>query len=190
VVLIRISDGVNKFRRRLLLPGTGVVVAATLAYGVTQQLKSQEVFSDAAWKGLAAANLALLVSFCAALVGSSLVAVGYGLLVRRAGKDAELEEACKAVWVIVVRATGIPMEKVGVHVWSVRGFKGMQRLERRARFTIEKRKSTPVTWRKGKGAIGLPGGRTIPWLQTSSTWMPRRETELSFAASLPKSASG
>lgn len=56
---------------------------------------------------------------------------------------------------MALRHTSIPFDKLGVHVWVVRGFKGGRYLEKRATFVPEARRPTPITWRKRKGAIGL-----------------------------------
>jgi hypothetical protein len=78
VWLIRLTDAASKFQHGLLLPGAGLVVFCTVVYGVMRQLKDQEVFADDQWKGHAAANLTLVCSGIAVLVGSALVALGYG----------------------------------------------------------------------------------------------------------------
>lgn len=90
-----------------------------------------------------------------AALGGILVTLGYASLVRRSSADAELADLCKSVWVIAQRHTTIPFDKIGVHVWAVRGVLGARYLDRRASFIPEARRSTPITWRKAKGAIGL-----------------------------------
>jgi hypothetical protein len=90
-----------------------------------------------------------------ALVGTFLVFAGYSRVLRKAEKNDELHEACRALWHLVVERLGIDMGKVGVHVWAVKGMKGFRYLDRRATFTIENRRPTQVLWRKGIGAIGL-----------------------------------
>lgn len=88
----------------------------------------------------------------------ALVLFGYSRMLRKNEEDADLEYACKGAWHLVVRELRIPreeMEKIGVHVWSVRGIKGARFLERRAKFTLQPRRETRVLWRKGTGAIGV-----------------------------------
>jgi hypothetical protein len=62
----------------------------------------------------------------------------------------QLLECCKAIWALVTQTTGLDMKLVGVHVWTIRGPKGVRHLERRATFTIVQRRRTPVTWNKGR----------------------------------------
>jgi len=130
------------------------VGAAAALYTTCQLLKSQDVPSKAAWTGWTALNIALLATGVITLIGGFLVGWGYSRALRKSDQNAELDVACSDLWALIQRTTTIPWEHVGVHVWTVRGMKGMRHLQRRATFVVERRRATPVTWRKGKGAIG------------------------------------
>lgn len=154
VLLIRMRASGSRRLRPLLRPGAGAVGLVAAVYAACQLLKSQSVPDAKAWEGVTGLNVLLVSSGVITLIGGFLVGWGYAHALRKSDQNVELAEACKAVWALTHRTTEIPWDRVGVHVWTVRGLKGMCHLERRATFVVEKRKTTPITWRKGKGAIG------------------------------------
>lgn len=109
----------------------------------------------AAWKGGHPLALVLVGTGVAALFGTVFVLYGYARALRKADQNNELETACRGLWQFVVETLGVDMTKVGVHVWTVKGFVGCRYLDKRASFILQNRRSTPVLWRKGKGAIGI-----------------------------------
>lgn len=83
---------------------------------------------------------------------------GYSRALKRSEQDENLLNACKGAWHLAVRELGIPqddLDRIGVHVWGVRGLWGARFLERRAKFTLQPRRETKVQWRRGVGAIGV-----------------------------------
>jgi len=152
---IRFHGWLGRKKRRLLRPGSIGIGTIALAYGVLQLLESHDVPSKDAWKVHEPLGLLLIGTGLVALEGTFLVFVGYARSLKKAEQNDELFEGCRAVWHLVVAGLGLDMRKVGVHLWSVRGFPGCRYLERRASFIIEPRRTTQVTWRRGKGAIGL-----------------------------------
>jgi len=153
---IRFRRWLGGIVRRFLRPGSAVVAAVDAVYAISQILREEEVPSASAWKVPHPLGWLLAVSGGIALVGTLLVFLGFDRVLRRTSKDDELLVACKGVWRLAVEKLGLPMDKVGVHVWSVRGIKGFRYLSRRATFVIRpRRRSAHIIWRKGKGAIGI-----------------------------------
>jgi hypothetical protein len=116
--------------------------------------------------------LILVCSGIATAIFGALVLWGYGRTLKRNEQDENLLNACKGAWHLAVRALAIPadeLDRIGVHVWSVRGFKGARFLERRAKFTLQPRRETKVLWRRGIGAIGVAWDRDEAKSRTSKT---------------------
>jgi hypothetical protein len=127
-------------------------------YAACALLKGQALPGARWWIGAEPLNVLLVVTGGVTIVTGSLVIWGYSRLLKTDEVDNDLLDACKGAWLFVVREMHIPheeMEKLGVHVWSVAGFKGAKYLVRRATFTIRTRRATRVLWRKGVGAIGI-----------------------------------
>lgn len=140
--------------RRVLQPGAWIISAAVALAGAGALLKNEDYPSKDAWDGSSLLNVGYVVSAIVALVGGFLVAQGYAATLRRETRRDELADLCKTLWAMALRHTSVPFDKLGVHVWVVRGFKGARYLEKRATFVPEARRTTPITWRKQKGAIG------------------------------------
>jgi hypothetical protein len=141
-----------------LRPGVWSVGVVGATYSACSLARLQDFPSAGAWKGDSPLRYVLISSGIFALITGALVVTGYGLLLKRTERTDDLAEACKGIWHVAVKELGCPlagMEKVGVHVWVVRGFIGARFLERRATFTLEPRRETQIVWRKGKGAIGV-----------------------------------
>jgi uncharacterized integral membrane protein len=146
----------RRFVRRLLRPGAFLISLAIFVAGVAQALKEADIPSKSAWDNSEPLGVVALTSAVVGLVGGFLVSLGYARELKRRRQNEELGDLCKSVWVIAVREfPAIEFTKIGVHVWAVRGLWGARYLEKRATFIPEARRSTPITWRQGKGAIGL-----------------------------------
>lgn len=142
--------------RHFLRPGSIFVALIDATYAISQILREQAVPSSAAWTRHHPLGWLLAVSGGAALVGTLLVFAGFDRMVRRSRQDDDLYEACKGVWRVMVETHHVPMDKIGVSVWEVRGVWGFHFLARRTSFVIRGRRHHPhVVWRKGKGAIGI-----------------------------------
>ncbi|HKF13796.1 MAG TPA: hypothetical protein VKB13_01045 [Gaiellaceae bacterium] len=117
-----------------------------------------------------------------ALVGGSLVLIGFGRVVTKQQQNVELDEACRGLWAFVVDVLGLEMRAVGVHVWSVKGLKGSRYLDRRSTFVIEPRRETQVIWRKAKGAIGVAWDEDEPKIANVEHLVERGPDETQFCA--------
>jgi len=158
------------------------VGAIAVAYAACQLLKIEEIPSKQAWDGSRPLGIALLTSGVSALVGTFLVFIGYGRLLRKVNQNEELSDACKGAWYLAVQTLGIDMTKVGAHVWTVKGPRGFRYLDRRVTFIIERRRQTNVTWRKGKGAIGLAWSEDAPVIASVENLQHLGSSERLFCA--------
>jgi hypothetical protein len=179
---IRSRIALGHWVRSLLRPGSYVIGGFAVAYAVCQLLKAEEVPSKEQWDGHHALGRVLVGTGVVAIVGTFLVFPAYARVLRKADQNDELEEACRAVWHLVVEKLGIDMKKVGVHVWAVKGIKGVRYLEKRATFIIESRRQTHVTWRKGKGAIGIAWADDEPIVANVEHLQERGPTQELFCA--------
>lgn len=153
---IRFRQWLTRIIRRFLRPGSAIVAIVDVVYAVSQILREEEVPSAKDWTAHQPLGWLLAISGGLALAGTLLLFLGFDRVLRRTSQDDELLQACKGVWLLAVEKLDVPMDKVGVHVWGVRGFKGFSYLHRRATFVIKpRRRSAHVIWRKGKGAIGI-----------------------------------
>jgi hypothetical protein len=155
VLLIRARMRLGRWARSFLRPGSYTVAGFVAVYSVSQLLKLEEIPRASAWTSHHPLGWILAVSGIGALLGTLLVFVGFSRVLKKQEQNDELAEACRGLWVFVTETLGIEMNKVGVHVWSVKGLKGFRYLQRRATFVIEQRRRTHVIWWKGKGAIGV-----------------------------------
>jgi len=153
---IRFRQWLTRVIRRFLRPGSAAIAVVDAIYAVSQILKEEEIPSADAWTAHHPLGRLLAVSGGLALVGTLLLFLGFDRVLRRTSQDDELLEACKGVWLLAADKLALPMDKIGVHVWGVRGIKGFRYLHRRVTFVIKRRRrSGHVIWRKGKGAIGI-----------------------------------
>jgi hypothetical protein len=162
VGIIRSRNWVARRARPLLRPGVLAVGVTGAIFSACQILRSQDQPSASAWRKDEPLNYVLVSSGVVTAICGALVLWGYSRLLKQREENEDLENACKGAWHLAVRELAIPgnrMEKIGVHVWSVRGFKGARVLTRRAKFTLQPRKETRVLWRKGTGAIGTAWDR-------------------------------
>jgi hypothetical protein len=90
----------------------------------------------------------------------ALGAIVYGIDgIRREARDereqiiGDLERLARRAFVpINAKLPSVPIGDLGVHIWQVRG----GRLDRLVKYTMEhQRMSTPITWTRGKGVIGV-----------------------------------
>jgi hypothetical protein len=155
--VIRLQRWMGRRLSPFLRPGVLVVGVIAGIYAVAALLKLQDVPSADAWTGKHPLNLVLMVSGGVTAVFGFLVFYGYTRTLKINERDEDLENACKSAWLLTVRELALSrddMDKLGAHVWAVRGLPGARYLVRRAQFTLEPRKITRVVWRKGTGAIG------------------------------------
>jgi hypothetical protein len=187
VWIMRFRDWLARKLGRWLKPGVLLVALAAAVATACQSLKSQGVASEDAWKGWEPLNIILLVSLVIAGVGAVLSLWGYARMLKKEDENDELGEVCKGVWHIALKELKIThdnMEKVAVHVWTIRGIKGARRLERRATFTLKNRRWTRIMWRKGKGAIGTAWAKRKPVLANVEN-LDRRTSSLEDFCALP-----
>jgi hypothetical protein len=152
--LIRCRSRASSAIRRLLRPGAWATTAVVAGYGAAQLAKSENWPRESVWAAGTPWNFLLVGLGVAALIGYGLVTIGYARALRKADQDKELYKICRAVVPLLESQTTILHGKVGVHVWTVRGPRGLRHLERRAQFIPQERRTTSITWRKGKGAMG------------------------------------
>jgi hypothetical protein len=153
---IRFRQWLTRVIRRFLRPGSAAVAVIAAVYAVCEVLREEEVPSQSAWKAPHPLGWLLAISGGFALLGTMALFLGFDRVLRRTSQDDDLHQACKGIWLLAVEELGLPMDKIGVHVWGVRGLKGFKYLHRRATFVIKpRRRSGQVIWRKGKGAIGI-----------------------------------
>jgi hypothetical protein len=138
----------------LLKPGSVILLFVVTLTGTGAVLKEVDVPSAAFWKPSAPAGIALAIVAGASYVGYFLVVIGYRRTLKHSDQDARLYTTCRDIALLVERETGLDLKTIGVHVWTIRGFPGLKRLERRATFLSIDRPPTKITWRKGKGALG------------------------------------
>ncbi|MGH3072115.1 MAG: hypothetical protein ACRDNB_07580 [Gaiellaceae bacterium] len=139
---------------RLLRPGSLWVLGLVTLTGVGAVLKETDVPRASFWKPDAPAGIAFAVVAALSYVGYCLVVIGYRRVLKNSDEDARLYTACRDVAALVERETDIPRDRIGVHVWTIRGWPGMRRLERRATFVPVDRPRSAITWSKGKGVLG------------------------------------
>lgn len=152
--LIHLAVKVNSGFSRLLRPGSLVVLVAVTLAGIGVLLKEGELPNDSLWQPGEPAAVALVVIGAIAYLGYLLVVVGYRRSLKRSDQDARLYKTCRDVAALVERTTVLSRDAIGVHIWTVRGLRGVRRLERRATFVPGERQPTAITWRMGKGVLG------------------------------------
>jgi hypothetical protein len=86
---------------------------------------------------------------------------------------------------LLVKRLVVQHDEIGVHIWTVRGWIGIRTLERRAQFVVRRRRTSPIVWRKGKGAIGICWARNTPILANVQQLEERAPSETEFCA-LPR----
>jgi len=150
---IWLQTGLRATVRALLLPGAWLTVISVAAYGVLQLSKTLN--RPELWGTKSNWNWVLVAFAVPAFLGSALVSIGYPRLLRRVDKDAELLALCANTAGLTAEKLQISPRKVAVHVWRVRGFKGCRYLDRRAAYRSHTHPKTHITWRKGKGALGV-----------------------------------
>jgi hypothetical protein len=166
---------------RLLKPGSVVVLVAVTLTGAGAVLKEVDVPSESFWKAKQPAGIALAVVAALSYLGYCLVVVGYRRSLKRSDQDTRLYTTCRDVAGLVERETTLDRDSIGVHVWTIRGFPGLRRLERRATFVLVDRTQTAITWRKGKGVLGQCWERD-DWILADLERMASAKTEQEFYA--------
>jgi hypothetical protein len=154
---IKLRQWVGRQVRRFLRPGSAVIALIAAIYGVLEIFRVEDFPKAGFWSPGHPLVWALVVTAGAAAAGTLLVFLGFDRVLQRTGQDDEFVEACKGVWQLAVEDLDLPMDKVGVHVWTVKGFKGFRYLARRTTFVIKPRRRTAhhIIWCKGKGAVGI-----------------------------------
>jgi hypothetical protein len=99
------------------------------------------------------------------LVGIGVIAYGVDGVFASARREreeirADLERLARRAFVpINARLPNVPINRLGVHIWTTRG----ERLDRLIKYTMEhQRVETPIQWSRGKGAIGAAWERGGP----------------------------
>jgi len=123
---------------------------------------------------------ALVALSSCSVVAYLLVILGYGRALKKSDQNTKLAAACKDVATLLVERTSLDFADVGVHVWTLRGPKGFRHLERRAQFVLKRRRQSSVTWRKGKGAMGLCWKRNASVIADVEEMERQHPTKASF----------
>jgi len=152
--LVRAAVRSSAWFARLLRPGARLILLAASLFAAGALMKEAEFPDAEIWDSGSAALYALLACALVTYLGYALVTLGYERSLQARDDEAKLYRACRDVAALVERTTRLERDSVGVHVWTVKGLHGMQRLERRATFIPGDRPPTAIVWRKGKGAIG------------------------------------
>lgn len=152
--LIRLrATGSDRFQR-LLRPGARTSGAVVVVYGGGAIAKANDWPRPSIWAPGTTWNTLLVIAGALAATGYFLVTIGYSRALRKSSENARLEKVCRGVVQALEDHTRLKRDEVGVHVWAVRGVKGIQHLQRRARLVPRDRTVTSITWRKGMGVIG------------------------------------
>jgi hypothetical protein len=168
--------------RRFLRPGTFIVGLVAATYGISSILDAEKVPSESAWTFHHPLGVLLAATGIGALSGTLLVFLGYDRVLRKAEENDDLDKACRGLWHLAVHRLNVDMTKVGVHVWAVKGIKGIRYLERRSTFIIEaRRRSAHVIWRKGKGVIGIAWADDEPLVANVAHLAERATSERLFS---------
>ena len=166
---------------RLLKPGSVVALVAVTLTGIGAVLKEVDVPSASFWKSKELPGIALAAVAAISYLCYCLVILGYRRILKHSDENARLYATCRDVAALVERETELERELIGVHVWTVRGVRGLQRLERRATFLPVDRPRTAITWRRGKGVLGQCWLRE-EWILADLEEMSRAESEGEFYA--------
>jgi hypothetical protein len=152
---IRMRSRSSVWLRSFLRPGAWLAAIVVAGSGVAQLLRAQKFPKEATWQPGTHGSLALVGLGAGAILAYLLVTLGYGRALKKSEQNAQLNAVCKDAAALVVARTGLNYDVIGVHVWAIRGPFGFRHLERRAQFVLKRRRASPVTWRKGKGAMGI-----------------------------------
>jgi hypothetical protein len=139
---------------RLMRPGSVVAFVLVTVTGAAAALKEAGLPNDGYWRAHGPATYALGVLAALSYIAYCFVVLGFGRILRHSDQNARLYAACRDVATLVESATSLARNDIGVHVWTIRGVKGLRRLERRATFVPVERTQTSITWRKGMGVLG------------------------------------
>jgi hypothetical protein len=153
--LIPVQSTIRGVFSWMLRPGAWAATGVGAMYGLLQLAKSQDWPNAADWRNGTDWHEALTGFGIAGVTAYFLVTVGYSLALRRSDQDKNLVGACREIARVVCTRTGIPYDNIGAHVWTVTGLPGLRYLRRRAKFVPFNRRTTPITWRKGKGVLGV-----------------------------------
>ncbi len=163
--------------------GSTAVAGLVAAYGVATLCDTKDVPSEFWQAGHVGAWLIVVLGVVAG-VGSFVVTVSVGGLLRRAEIDRKLTDTCRDVAWLVEHKTSIPHGTLGVHVWEVVGPPLLRRLKRRSTFRSTDHRPLAIVWRKGKGVLGACwAGTSEDELFDLSTIDARNEAE--FCALAP-----
>jgi hypothetical protein len=152
--LIRRAVNTKARLASLLRPGSLWVLGFVTLTGVGAVLKEVDIPRASFWKPSAPAGIAFAIVAALSYVGYCLVVVGYRRVLKHSDEGARLYTTCRDVAALVERETALPRECIGVHVWAIRGWRGLRRLERRATFVPVDRPPSAITWSRGKGVLG------------------------------------
>lgn len=138
----------------LLRPGTTFAGAVILAAGVLALMKTQNFPDAEIWERGKALNAALAVSTGFSMVFTFLIVIGYRRRLRKSMEEDVFYSACRTVCDLIQAETGTDYRHLGVHIWTVTGFRGGRHLVNRATFKTQRHRDPPIRWTRGKGAIG------------------------------------
>jgi hypothetical protein len=162
--LIRLRVASANILARLLSTIASVTVGSVAIFGSGQvylarhgcPTSCQGVRSNWQW--------VLDVSGLVAAAGALTLAYAFPRVRGRMEKDAELREICINAAIPFAEALGLSPPELTVHIWEIRGVKGLRHLVRRAAFRLHDFEPASVIWRKGKGALGVCWKRERPYV--------------------------
>jgi hypothetical protein len=152
--LIHAWAGSREWGAKLLRPGAGIIGLALAVFGVANLARAQDPQAEM-WSAGSWGSWLLIASGAVGTLGHFLVTLGYGRRLRTEESEAALYKTCRSIARLVSQVTKIPDDKVGVHVWAVAGPPGLKHLVRRTKFLSVDRPESAVTWRRGRGALGV-----------------------------------
>jgi len=141
--------------QRLRRPGATITVVVVAAFGLVQVAKASDLPRESFWAHGHVGQWIYVALAAATTVLSLLVVLGYRARLKGQQERSRLEAAARGIVQVVEKNKNLSHDEIGVNIWVVHGrIKGLKRLERRAMVVASEREASPVTWVKGKGAIG------------------------------------
>lgn len=173
--LVRSAVRLRALLVTLLRPGSVIVFVVVSIAGAAASLRQANIPSARAWKPGKPLGIGFAIVGALAYLGYLLVVIGYRRTLRHSDQHQRLYATCRDMATLVDRETALDLSDIAVHVWAVRGMRGLRRLERRATFVTQDRPASPITWRRGEGVLG--------WVWESDRWVLADLEPLANAAS-------
>jgi hypothetical protein len=144
----------SRYWNLLLKPGATLAGVVVTLSGIASYMQVQEIPKESTWEGGAPARTVLACLALSATLFTFLVITGYARRLRKDTEQEKFSSACRTIFNLIQKETGIEPSNIGVHVWTVTGFPGGRHMVNRATFRTHRRPLPPIRWTKGKGIIG------------------------------------